>query len=302
MAIKNYLAIDIGGTFLKYALIRADGQIIIKGSNPTAKSGQEPFVAQIVDLIQRHQDQISGVGFSLPGVVDAQAGKVISSATLPFLEGSNFINLIQAFFPSLLITIENDGDAAALAERWLGNLAGIDNGAILVLGSGVGAAIFINGQLFQGSHFVAGEPSFMIIDRTKGITPASTAASLSAVGMVHQIGKKLGLIDPTNGYDVFRAISERQEVAIKIFQQFCQEVAVLIFNMQSTLDLERIIIGGGISAQPLVAKQIQHEFDQLKQVTPLSARTIVTPEIMNAHLQNGANLIGAVYRLSQMSQ
>ncbi|MFC6165029.1 ROK family protein [Lactiplantibacillus dongliensis] len=302
MAIKNYLAIDIGGTFLKYALIRADGQIIIKGSHPTAKHGQEPFVAQVVDLIQRHQDQISGVGFSLPGVVDAQAGKVISSAVLPFLEGSNFVNLIQAFFPRLAITIENDGDAAALAERWLGNLAGIDNGAILVLGSGVGAAVFINGRLFQGSHFVAGEPSFMFIDRTEGITPASTAANLSAVGMVNQIGEKLNLIDPTDGYAVFRAISERQEVAIKIFRQFCQEVAVVIFNMQSILDLERIIIGGGISAQPLVAQQIRHEFVQLKQVTPLAARTIVTPEIMNARLQNGANLIGAVYRLSQMSR
>jgi len=302
LTVKNYLAIDIGGTFLKYALIRADGQIIIEGSYPTAKYGQEPFVAQIVDLIQRHQEQISGVGFSLPGVVESQTGKVLSSAVLPFLEGSNFISLIQNFFPSLPITIENDGDAAALAEKWLGNLINVDNGAVLVLGSGVGAAVFINGQLFQGQHFVAGEPSFMVIDRTKGVTPASTAAGISAVSMINQIGTKLGLVDPTNGHAVFNAISEKQTVAVDIFQNFCQQVATLIFNMQSILDLERIVIGGGISAQPLVPQQIQREFERLKQVTPLAARTIVTPEIMNARLQNGANLIGAVYRLSQRHQ
>ncbi|WP_318766470.1 ROK family protein [Lactiplantibacillus carotarum] len=293
---KNFLAIDIGGTYTKYGLLKADGQVVIKGSLRTEKS-RDRFVDQIVSLIQRHRDQVAGVGLCLPGVVDTREGRVLSCAALPFLETSHFVELLQQSFPSLPMTLENDGNAAALAEKWLGNLMPVTDGAILVLGSGVGAAIFINGQLFQGSHFVAGEPSFMVMNDAYGPVEESTAAGLSAVGMVRTIGTSLGLVDPEDGRAVFSAINAGNEAAVQIFREFCHAVAVLIFNLQSVLDLERVVIGGGISGQPIVAQQIAREFNALKQVTPLAARTLVTPEIMNARLHNDANLIGAIYHL-----
>lgn len=292
----NYLAIDIGGTLLKYALVDAHGQIIIKGDQQMVQTDNKVFMQMLDQLISRHRSEIAGLGLSIPGAVDTTQGIVRASSSLPFLEGAHLTEQLTTKY-QLPVAIENDGNAAALAEKWLGNLADVANGSMLVLGTGIGAATFINDQLFKGAHFVGGEPSFMVIDESQKQPLDQTAAHLSAVTMIQTIAHQLHLADLNDGQQVFRAIHQRDPDAVRIFEKFAHTVAELIFNMQTVLDLDRYIIGGGISAQPVVAQQIAQEFAAIQQGSPLASRTLYQPQIMNARFRNDANLIGAIYPL-----
>mgnify|MGYP004707205357 FL=1 len=292
----TYLAIDVGGTTMKYALIADVGTVVVKGDIVTPKNAPE-FMHSLTDLISRHAADIQGVGLALPGVVDHHTGTVLSSSALPFLEG---VLLPQALAPALKqlpLSVENDGNAAAFAEKWQGHLATVANGAMLVLGTGIGAAVFINDQLYRGAHFVGCEPSLMVINAKDPDPVAQTAAGLSAVGLVSEIAQKLDLHEPNLGTQVFSAITTGNPIALAAFEAFSRAVAILIYNLQSVLDLDRIVIGGGISAQPIVATQLTQDFLALQQVTPLAARTIHVPQIVSARFHNDANLIGAVYPL-----
>ena len=183
---KQYLAIDVGGTSTKYALVSEQGELAEKHKQPTARNSRAEFMAAMAALIHRYQGQIAGVGLALPGVVNQQQGIVKTCAALPFLETMPLAaRLKDAAHLNIPVVIGNDGNAAALAEHWQGKLAGTINSAMIVLGTGVGAALFLNGTLYTGSHDVSGEPSFMITNGLNPITRAQTAAGLSAVKTVN---------------------------------------------------------------------------------------------------------------------
>lgn len=113
---------------------------------------------------KRHQSV--GIGISFPGVIDVDRRVVVSSATFPFLEGSGFAEALSRQY-QLRVIIENDGNSAALAGQKFGNLKGIANGAL-----------FLWQNLFHGTHFVAAEPTFMVLNENQN-ADRQTAAYLS---------------------------------------------------------------------------------------------------------------------------
>lgn len=98
---------------------------------------------------------------AVPGKVDHHDETIYGGGALQFLDQVNLPAALQLAVP---ISVENDGKAAALAELWLGNLKNVQNGAAVVLGTGVDGGLILNGQLYAGSHFQAGELSFMVLD------------------------------------------------------------------------------------------------------------------------------------------
>jgi predicted NBD/HSP70 family sugar kinase len=291
----NFLSIDVGGTNLKYALINEFGQIIVKGTTAANTGDETQFLRSLAKIIDLHCQDIQGMGFSLPGVVDSTTKKLLASARLDFLEKSDFFNKLAVKY-KLPVTIENDSNCAALAEKWQGQLTTEKNAALLVLGTGIGSAIFLHDHLIRGNHFAASEPSFMVVNQgAEGIE--KTAASLSAVGMIEDIGQHLQLPNIKDGQRVFAQIMARESYAWQSFNDFCDQVALLIYNIQSILDLNKFVIGGGISSQPILIKQLRNSFKKWHQISPLSERTITVPEIVSANFYNDANLIGAIVPL-----
>ena len=291
----NFLSIDIGGTNLKYALINEFGQIIIKGTNSTNAQAEPQFLESLYKIINLHGQDIQGIGFSLPGVIDPLAKELRASARLGFLEKNDFFNQLQNKY-RMPVTIENDSNCAALAEKWQGSISDEDNAAMMVLGTGIGSSIFLNGQLIRGNHFAASEPSFMIVDKSqKGVK--QSAALLSAVGMIEKIGTHLNFPNVMDGKRAFSEIMAGEEYAYRVFTDFCDQVALLMYNIQSILNLDKFAIGGGISSQPILIKQLRKSFEKWHKMTLLSERTITVPKIVSAHFYNDANLIGAVVPL-----
>lgn len=296
---KYYLSIDIGGTNLKYGLLDRAGRLIEHDKVPTPTDSLENFMQVLTKIIDAQIGRIRGIAISVPGKIDVEKGVVYFGGSLPFLDGYPLGAKLSKKY-QLSVGLENDGKAAAMAELWLGNLQSTPNSAAVVLGTGVGGGIVLNGQLLYGTHFQAGEFSFMLNDfNNTNFVQAAVGGNTSAVGMIRNIGTSLALPNPSDGIAVFELIKAGNPIAVKIFCHFCNYVAKTILNIQSVVDLQRYVIGGGISAQPLVVATINDEYDRMLAATPIIKDTLTKPEIISAKFGNDANLYGALYSLLQ---
>lgn len=291
----NYLCIDIGGTNLKTAIIDQSGKILTKKLVTTPKS-LKLFIEQIEILVVEAKSSVRGIAICAPGKVDEKTGTIYFGGSLPFLDGVSLKSRLQDKY-SLPVVVINDGKSAALAELWLGNLKDVSYGAAITLGTGIGGGIIVEGSLLQGAHFQAGELSFMSNQSSNPSINNLFGSSASAVGLIRKISKVLGFEDLTNGKKVFESINNKNNKAYPIFQEFCREVAYLIANIQAVVDLEKIVIGGGISAQKIVITEIQNQYKILHDSVPIIKKSLTMPTIGVCKFQNEANLLGVLYRL-----
>ncbi|MBO3092493.1 ROK family protein [Schleiferilactobacillus harbinensis] len=291
----RYLSVDIGGSSIKYALMDGAGLILEKGAEETPTNGLAPFMAVLSEIVARYQDRINGIAVAAPGKIGADHSTIHFGGALPFLDGLDLRQALANQFDGPVV-VENDGKAAALAELWLGNLKGIENGAAVVLGTGIGGGVILGGRLLYGSHQQAGEFSFMSshYDEPQFIKAAAGSTG-SAVRLVRTIGTMAQLADPGDGHAVFELISSKKEPAWTIFKQYAQRIAALILSIQAVVDVDRYVIGGGISAQPIVVKQINQAYSDLLSENEIIEKTLTRPEIVTAKFQNDANLYGALY-------
>ena len=289
----KFLSIDIGGTSIKFALINSEGKIIEKNKVKTP-TNRSDFLKQIDLIINKYNDQINGVAFCSPGKV--KNNLIQFGGSLPFLNGLDFSKIYpNRAWPTAVI---NDGKSAVLAENWLGSLKDEENCAAIILGTAVGSGIIINGHLLDGVHAQAGELSFMISDSSMAKNMAGNVGSLaSAVKMVKTINNIDNYFDLTDGMHAFELIKKDRK-AEKIFHQYCLQIAIVILNLQSVVDVNKIAIGGGISSQEVLILGIKDAYRELvDSLNPLIGQTLTTPKIVEAKFKNDANLYGALYNL-----
>lgn len=294
---KEYLSIDVGGTNIKYGLLNAAGKIIEHGETTTPTEDLDIFLDVVYKIIEKYLGRIRGVAFSVPGKVDVSKGIVYLGGSLPFLDGICLKDVVNKKHPKLMVSVVNDGKAAAMAEMWLGNLKNIDNGAAIVLGTGVGGGIVVNNRLLQGTNFQAGELSFMLNDITATGFKGMVGMNCSAVEMIEDIATALSLANKKDGRKAFELIKNGNVVAKSIFEEYCRKVALLILNVQTVVDLRRYVLGGGISAQPIVTREINRQYELYLSNNSLVDKTLKKPEIVKAKFENEANLYGALYGL-----
>lgn len=292
---NNYLAIDIGGTNIKYGIINHSGKLISHESAPTPQNKIE-FLALITSIVKKHRADIKGIGISVPGKINVDTGMIYYGGALPFLDKLNLKQELENTF-RLPVAIENDGKAGALAELWLGTLQDVDNGAIIILGTGIGGGIILNHQLVHGSHYQAGELSYMNLKLGAQNQTYLAGYLGSAVHMIEECATKLNLPDKHDGMAVFEAIKQNDPRVSKIFSDYCDVIAMVILNIQSVIDLKTFAISGGISAQPIVVKAINQAYDRLMNSNPMLKTQLVVPDIIQAHFKSNANLYGAIYNL-----
>ncbi|MFT8825910.1 MAG: ROK family protein [Liquorilactobacillus mali] len=295
---RNYLSIDIGGTAIKYGLLDHSGNISEKDTVDTPQNLEE-FKQTIKNIISRYKGRVYGIAFSVPGKVDSKQGIVYFGGALPFLNEFNFEKFVREEFGAIPVGVENDGKSAVLAEMWLGNLRDVDNGAAIILGTGVGGGIIIKGDLLPGSHFQAGELSFMIGNFNNVDYKEFVGTSLSAVKMIEKIALKEKLENKKDGRAAFALINKENAEAIEIFREYCKKIALLIINVQTVVDVTDFVIGGGISGQPVLIKTINEEYDKVLNKLTLLKDTLTRPRIKKAKFENSANLYGALYGLLQ---
>ncbi|MDO7798477.1 ROK family protein [Enterococcus avium] len=284
------LSIDIGGTTIKSAVID-NSQLFDKKSFPTSKTLSE-LTELLQALIKSYQNNgsIEKIALAVPGAV-LETGVVKFGGAVTYLNQVNLISLIQSFFPGKVV-VENDAKAATLGELKKGSLQDTRNAAALILGTGVGLGIVIDGRLYKGNHQQAGEISFLVRDRRVLGKDSFVGTGLSAVSLIAKLAEMLKV--PQDGKTVFEELNKNlNSEAEKMLNAYCQEIAVLCFNLQTILDLDKIVIGGGISQQKIIIDKIYNSYNKLFLVSPLIEQTLRKIPIEAAKFKADANLIGA---------
>lgn len=292
---KKYLSIDIGGTNVKFALLDSAGKIIEKDKIVTSHD-KTIFLNNIAQIIEKNISSIKGIAFCSPGKVEKT--KIRFGGSLPFLDGIDFAQIYGKKY-HLPVAVINDGKASVLAENWLGSLKNEENCAAITLGTAVGGGIIVDGHLLKGMHYQAGELSFMITDCFNAKNMAGNVGTLdSAVSFIQAINKEMHHQDEKDGLYAFKMIKEQNPKALEFFKAYCLKIAILILNIQSIVDVNKIAIGGGISAQSILISEINKSYDELvNQMNPMIGQTLIKPDIVASHFQNDSNLYGALYNL-----
>jgi predicted NBD/HSP70 family sugar kinase len=282
------LGIDIGGSHIKTGIV--DGKNIIDAKCFVTPESYQKFVALVEDIFEQYDTaDFSKVACSVPGAV--ANGVVEHGGSIPYLDQVDLRKLL-AQMGCVPAAVENDAKAATLGEMSKGNLQNIKNGAAIILGTGVGMGIEINHQVYKGTHLQAGEISFMIQDHTVLSPNSFVGMGLSAVGLIGRLAKILDI--EADGKKVFKKIQEQNNSeANQVFNEYCKDLAKLCFNIQTVLDIGKIVIGGGISQQSQLIKTVQTEYENIFKISPLISKTMKKIEITEAYFKANANLIGA---------
>ena len=290
---RTYLTLDVGGSAIKYALIKEDLTLIEKSSVPTPSDTLEHFVETIGEIYDQYADSIDGMALSMPGIIDPDKGYQFTGGALKYIDKLDTVQLLKQRCPTN-ITIGNDAKCAANAEIGYGNLRNIQDGAVVILGTGIGGCLIKNHQVHTGRHFSAGEFSFIKTDYHdyNGWNHAwSTRTGIR--GLLERVQESLGTDEYYTGIEIFDMANQGNEKVIAGIDQFAREVATQIFNVHIIFDCEKVAIGGGISAQPLLIELIQKNFDDIFNHLGFD---VYHPEIVPCYFRNDANLIGALYQ------
>ena len=297
------LAFDIGGTFIKYALVDEAYQVSDSSKVPTPDTIEE-FWEALERVICSFQNRMTGIAISCPGEINSRLGFVFKGGLIPYLRNIPLASRLNKAF-QVPVTVLNDGDAAGLAEARIGNLQNCDCGATFVLGTGVGLALTSNGSLISTWNLkdYLRWPSL----GEKQVTPeqkqyqteilrhgiSSLVQNLgSAVNFVANASRLLELPEE-DGVQVFEVLEAGYHEELQdLFASYCREIAILIYNLQSLVRLEKVTIGGGISSQSLLLEEINHQYKSLMEESGEQRFSLV--EIQAARYHNSSNLLGAV--------
>lgn len=287
---NNLFAIDIGGTDIKYGVVTPENDIISSGRIPTPYETPDHLVNLLIQLASQFTEQVRGIAVSLPGSPCGETGVVQRGGALKYLRG---FPLGQALHKAsgLPATLENDGRCAALGEYCAGALQNTHCGVMLVIGTSLGGGILLDGEILDGFQSFAGRFSHLLVE--------DSAGNLVRVGdLIGKEGLRRAVIQachlpentPLTGFDIFERINSGDTAAQKGLDNFCLPIALLISNLQVILDPDRIVLGGGISAQPALLESVQ------RQLTKLSGASPIPRPVSNVALSplgNHANLLGA---------
>ena len=297
------LAFDIGGTFIKYALVDEDYQVSDSSKVPTPDTIEE-FWEALEHVICSFQNRMTGIAISCPGEINSRLGFVFKGGLIPYLRNIPLASRLNKAF-QVPVTVLNDGDAAGLAEARIGNLQDCGCGATFVLGTGVGLSLTSNGSLISTwnlkdylrwpslgeKQVTPGQKQYQTEILKHGIS--SLVQNLgSAVNFVAKASQLLELLEE-DGVQVFEVLEAGHHEELQdLFASYCREIAILIYNLQSLVRLEKVTIGGGISSQRLLLEEINHQYKFLFEES--SEQRFSLLEIQAARYHNSSNLLGAV--------
>ena len=283
----NILAIDIGGTMIKYGLVSSDGEILSTDKIETeAEKGLENILNKIDNIFKRYKENNPvGIAVSGTGQINGMIGKVIGgNPIIPNWIGTNLVKILEEKY-NLPAVLENDVNCVALGEKWIGAGKDLSNFICLTIGTGIGGGIILNNQLFRGENFVAGEFGHILIKKGEFEQFASTTALIRLVK--ERTGKTL------NGKEIFdlekKEIVEYQEVISEWIENLTDGLSSIIYCFNPA----NIILGGGVIGQgePLINRIKNSLF---KKIGPQFKEKL---NVTQAKLGNNAGMIGASYLL-----
>jgi predicted NBD/HSP70 family sugar kinase len=291
----NFLAFDIGGTHTKYAIVTEDGEILKKNIAPTPESYEQ--LLRFMANVYSEEKPSPFIGLSCPGIYDPERNQITGSSALAYLIEKDIVGDIRKLLQGVDVFIENDGNCALLGEVWKGHAQGLENAAIVVVGSAVGGGALVNGKLLRGAFLNGGEFGYMLIDNDVERESFHSFGGKSGLNGLLALARRNGY-PVANGVELFEKMESDGRLA-RLIQKQLLYTAIGIINLQYILDPAVIIIGGAISRNPVYIEMVKRAIDQ---VMRKRENYKVRPRIVPAKHSNDANLLGAVYTVMERTR
>lgn len=249
------VGVDIGGTKIAGAVVTRQGEIIERLTVPSeGKLGGSKVMANLVTLIDELLDntkhQVRAIGVGTAGEVDPMSG-VITSATdnIPNWSGSDLAGLCVNHW-NLPIRVDNDANAAALAELWYGAGRGVSNFVYLCLGTGVGGAVISQSKLLRGAHNYAGALGHITICYNGRPCNCGSTGCLEAYVSGSAIGemakKRLVSKEIVDARTLFSLVQAGDQEALQLVDEVGGYLGCGLASIANSFDPSLIIIGGGV--------------------------------------------------------
>jgi glucokinase len=294
------IGVDLGGTNLRAAAISRDGEIMEKISGGTdLHEGRDAVIADMVDSINQlkaicGKNTLAGVGIGVPGFILLEEGVILGSNNLPEFEGFPVRNDIERRLHTP-IYLENDANAAALGEKWMGAGREVDDLVLLTLGTGIGGGIISHGRVLHGYKGMAGEMGHMTV--IPGGNPCgcgndgclekhASATAIVAMARLMSVGD-----DDITSEGVYKLAVAGDEKARMIFHTMGVNLGIALATLMNIFNYPLYLLSGGVlAAWDQFAPAMMAEVEK-RSFTFRNAKTRVEKAILG----NQAGLFGAAY-------
>jgi glucokinase len=293
------IGVDLGGTNLRAAAIDRTGKVLQKLAGATDLSaGRDAVVSDIVASIVKLRatlgvEHLAGIGIGIPGFIIMEKGLVTDSPNLPGFQNFAIRDEIERLLQSPVL-LENDANAAALGEKWMGAGRDVQDLVLLTLGTGIGGGIICNGKVLHGFVGMAGELGHMTV--VPGGNPCGCGnngclekhASATAISVM---ARMMGLGDRLTSKEVFDLAIAGERKARVVFERMGIALGTALANLINTFNFPLYLLSGGVlPAWDLFAPAM---FDEVKRRSVVFRST--DTRIERATLGNEAGLFGAAY-------
>lgn len=304
------IGIDIGGHTIRTALCDREGTILAKrqaATNREATRAEENvfiLTSEMRAVLKEtgiSPSRLSAIAVGVPGLTDSDRGLVVTAPNIPGWCNLPLGEILQTHFSAPLL-LDNDANMAALGEYWKGAARGCSHFFFLALGTGIGGGVFVDGRLYRGAHYGAGEVGYLVLhpeQRERRSGDLGWIESIASGLAIEQRGReaagsnpgsllnKLSGSDPVSTALVFEAAHRGDPAAVEICDEVTTYLALAVVNITAVLDPELIIFGGRVSYQG------ERLLGPVKQKAEGFGLPI--PPIRQSLLQDEAQLYGAIF-------
>ncbi len=312
-----YIGVDLGGTNIAVGIVDENHKIVKKMSTPTLPDrGAEAIVKDMARLsetlmkdLKLTLSDIASVGIASPGIANRATGVVEYSCNLPF-DNFPMAEVFKSFLPVKAVYVENDANAAALAEALAGAAKGTRDSVMITLGTGVGGGIIIDGKIISGFNAAGGELGHMVIEKDgrqcgcgrrgcwETYSSATGLANMTREKVNELMLKKIpslmvdeykasGRISARTAFD---AMKKGDKAGQAVVDEYISYLACGIANIINIFQPEVLSIGGGVCNEKNYLLDPLMELVDREQYTRDNKRKTV---VKIAEMGNDAGIVGA---------
>jgi glucokinase len=263
------IGVDLGGTSLRIAAVESSGKILEKITTGTEVAKRDRVIDEMCAAVRtlalkyRASDELAGIGVGVPGIIDMATGMLRWSPNLPGWQDYPVREEIEGRIGAPVV-LENDANAAALGEKWLGAAVEVDDMCMLTLGTGVGGGLVLGGRIWHGMAGMAAEIGHINVD-PEGVPCGCGSrgcleqyASASAVkrmaveaiasGEAPELARAMTQDPEFSSKVVHQMASQGDEAAREIFHRVGTALGIALADLINVFDLPTYVIGGGLAA------------------------------------------------------
>ncbi len=307
------IGVDLGGTNIRAAAVSPDGGILrVERLKTEANEGYEAVVKRIVSAValaseQQMAEKPSAVGLAVPGAIDFEKGLVTWSPNFPDWRNVPVARDVSALLGAPVV-IENDANAAAVGEGWIGSARGERNFVMMALGTGVGGGVVLDGRVWRGSTGMAGEIGHIPVREggrmcgcgKRGCLEVYASANSVARTARERIGEENArvLLQMAGGVHenidsglIAQGAGGGDAFCLEIFEEAGRDIGKTMAVIALTLDVTHFVIGGGMAeALPFMLASMRRT--ALDQAYTLNEEKLV---IVKSALGDNAGILGSAW-------